>query len=110
METKQGSLSFDVQNSIASFLGFRKTLYKPSKNTSQKIIDIMSFTTINIHCNVISDVKDNGNNTDILYTITLIEPPSYLINIITTNILYQKVLKIERKILNFILKIIMEDL
>ena len=42
----------------------------------------MGFSTINIHCNVISSVKDNGNNTDILYTFTLTEPPDYLINII----------------------------
>ena len=53
----------------------------------------MGFSTINIHCNVISGVKDNGNNTDILYTFTLTEPPGYLINIIPTNILYQNVTK-----------------
>ena len=53
----------------------------------------MGFSTINIHCNVISCVKDNGTNTDILYTFTLTEPPGYLINIIPTNILYQKVTK-----------------
>ena len=49
----------------------------------------MGFSTINIPCNVISGVKDNGNNTDILYTFTLTEPPGYLIFIIPTNILYQ---------------------
>ena len=53
----------------------------------------MGFSTINIHCNVISGVKDNGNNTDILHTFTLTEPPGYLINIIPTNILYQIVTK-----------------
>ena len=53
----------------------------------------MGFSTINIHCNVISGVKDNENNTDILYTFTLTEPPSYLINIIPTNISYQNVTK-----------------
>ena len=53
----------------------------------------MCFSTIKIHCNVISGVKDNGNNTDILYTFTLTEPPGYLINIIPTNILYQNVAK-----------------
>ena len=63
----------------------------------------MGFSTVNIHCNVISGVKDNGNNTDILYiyiyiyiyiyTFTLTEPPGYLINIIPTNILYQNVTK-----------------
>ena len=66
-EIKQGALSFDVENSIAPLLGFRKIVYKKSKYTSQKIVDIMGFSTINIHCNVISGVKDNGNNTDILY-------------------------------------------
>ena len=49
----------------------------------------MGFSTFNIHCNLISGVKNNGNSTDILYTFTLTEPPGYLINIIPTNILYQ---------------------
>ena len=93
MEIKQGALSFDVKNSTASFLGFRKKLYKPGKYTSQKFIDIISFSTINIHCNVISGVEDKSNNADILYTFTLREPPGYLINIIPTNILYQNVKK-----------------
>ena len=91
MEIKQGAISFDVENSIAPLLGFRKIVNKQDKYTSQKNFDIMGFSTINIHCNVISGVKDNGNNTDILYTFTLTEPPGYLINIIPTNILYQNV-------------------
>ena len=53
----------------------------------------MGFSTINIHCNVISGVKDNGNKTDILYNFTLSETPGYLINIIPTNFLYQDVTK-----------------
>ena len=93
MEIKQGAISFDIENSIASLLGFRKIVYKKGKYKSQKIVDIMGFSTINIHCNVLSGVKDNGNNTDILYTFTLTEPPGYLINIIPTNILYQNVTK-----------------
>ena len=91
MEIKQGAISFDVQNSIAPLLGFRKIEYKQSKHASQEIVDKRGLSTINIHCNVISGVKDNGNNTDILYTFTLTEPPGYLINIISTNILYQNV-------------------
>ena len=96
MEIKQGAISFDVENSIASLLGFRKAFYKQGKYSSRKIVDIMGFSTINIHCNVISGVKDNGNNTDILYTFTLTEPPGYFINIIPTNILYQSVTKDSR--------------
>ena len=53
----------------------------------------MEFSTINIHCNVIARVKDNGNNTDILYAFTLTEPPDYLINYLPTNILYQNLTK-----------------
>ena len=60
MEIKQCSLTVDIENSIAPLLGFRKTVYEQGKYTSQKIIDIMSFGTINIHCNVISSVKDKG--------------------------------------------------
>ena len=93
MKIKQGAINFDIENSIAPLLGFRKIIYKKGKYTSQKIVDIMGFSTINIHCNVISSVKDNGNNTDILYTFTLPEPPGYLIKIIPTNILYQNVTK-----------------
>ena len=93
METKHGAINFDIENSIAPLLGFRKIVYEQDKYTSQKIVAILGFSTINIHCNMISGVKDNGNNTDILYTFILSEPPSYLMNIITTNILYQNVTK-----------------
>ena len=104
MEIKQGALSFDVENSIASLLGFRKIVYKQGKYTSQKIIDIMGFSNINIHCNVISGVKDNGKDTDILYTFNLTEPPGYLINIIPTNILYQNVTKDRLEYIEFHIK------
>ena len=64
----------------------------------------MGFSTINFHCNVISCVKDNGNNTDILYTFTLREPLVYLINIIPTNILYQNVTKDSIEYIEFYIK------
>ena len=77
MELKQRALSFDIENSLSSLLGFRKKIYKKGRYKSQKIIDIMGFSTINIHCNVISGAKDNGKDTDILYTFNLTEPPGY---------------------------------
>ena len=93
LEVKQGAINFDIENSIAPLLGFRKIVYEQGKYTSQKIVDIMGFSTINIHCNVISGVKDNGNNTEILYSFTLTEPTGYLMNIIPFIILYQNVTK-----------------
>ena len=104
MEIKQGAINFDKENSIAPLMGFRKIVYEKGKYTSQKIVDIMGFSTINIHCNVISGVKDNGNNTDILKTFTLTEPPGYLINIIPTNILYQNVTKDRIEYIEFHIK------
>ena len=104
MEIKQGTLSFDVENSIASFLGFRKIVYKPGNNTSQKVIDIIGFSTISIHCSVISGVKDKGSNTNKLYTLTLTEPPGCLTNIIPTNILYQNVTKDRIEYIEFHIK------
>ena len=65
---------------------------------------LWGFSTINIHCNVISAVKDNGNNTDILYTFILTEPPGYLINFMPTNILYQNVSKDRTEYIKFHIK------
>ena len=104
MKIKQGSINFDIENSIAPLLGFRKIVCKQAKYTIQNIIDIMGFSTINIHCNVISGVKDNGNNTDILYNFSLTEPPGYLINVIPTNILYQNVTKDRIEYIEFHIK------
>ena len=64
----------------------------------------MGFSTVNIHCKVISGVKDYGNNTDILYTFSLTEPPGYFIIIIPTNILYQNVTKYRIEYIEFHVK------
>ena len=104
MKIKHGAINFDMKNSPAPLLGFRKKLYEQGKYTSQKIVDIMCFSTKNIHCNVISGNKDNGNNTDILYTFSLTEPPGYLINIIPTNILYQNITKDRIEYIEFHIK------
>ena len=93
MEVLQGVINFNVENSVASLLGFDEQIYSRGKYTTIKIIVIMGFNTINFPCNIISGAKDNGKDTDILYTFNLTEPPGYLINIIPTNILYQNVTK-----------------
>ena len=43
MEIKQGSFIFEIENSTAPLLRFRKIVYKQGKYTSQKIIDILGF-------------------------------------------------------------------
>ena len=59
---------------------------------------------LTIICNVISGFKDNGNNKDILYTLTPTEPPGYLINIIPTNILLQNVTRDRIEYIEFHIK------
>ena len=70
----------------------------------------MGFNNINIHYNIISGDKDNGKDTEILYTFNLTESPGFLINIIPTNSLYQNVTKDRIKYIEFLLKMSMEDL
>ena len=68
----------------------------------------MGFSTIKIHCNVISGFKDNDKNTVMIYTFTLTELPGYLINIIPNNILYQNVTKDRIEYIEFHLKMSMK--
>ena len=58
-----------------------------------KILDIKGFKRINIHCKIISGAKDNVNDTDILYTFNLFEPPYYMIINNPNNMLYQNLTK-----------------
>ena len=53
----------------------------------------MGSNTINIHCKIISGAKDNGKDTDKLYTFNLTEPPGFMIINIPTNGLYENVTK-----------------
>ena len=93
IEVKQGVINFHVENSVASLIRFDKQIYSRGKYTTNKTIDIMGFNTTNIHCNIISGAKDNGKDTDILYTFNPNEPLGFLINIIPTNTFYQNITK-----------------
>ena len=68
MDVLQSILNFNLDNSIASF---NEQVYHFGKNTANKIVDTIGFNTINIYCNTISGMKDNGNDSDILYTVNL---------------------------------------
>ena len=64
----------------------------------------MEFVTFNIPCNIISGIKDNGNNSYILKSFNLTEPLGYMIVNIPTNVLFKKMLlKTQLNILNLVL-------
>ena len=60
LHVMQSVLSFDLDDSIPSLLGLKKQEYLFGKFTASRIVDIMGFITINIHCYIISGVKDNS--------------------------------------------------
>ena len=67
--------SFNIDNSMSSLLGPNKEIYRFGKYTAIKNVDIMGFKTIIFHCNIISGSKDNGEESNILYTLNLTEIP-----------------------------------
>ena len=46
MKVLQAVINFNVENSVASLLGFDKHIYSRVYYTTNKIIDIMGFNTI----------------------------------------------------------------
>ena len=63
----QDEFSFDVDNSVGLLLGFDRQIYSTGMHLATKIFDIIGFDIIDLHCNFISGVKDNGNDRNILY-------------------------------------------
>ena len=45
-------VSFDVQNSLTSVLGFNKSIYGVGRHASEQLVNIMSVNSILIHCNI----------------------------------------------------------
>ena len=44
---------FDVPNSLASVLGFKRSIYGVGRHTSENVVNIMSLNSILVHCNII---------------------------------------------------------
>ena len=53
----QDVISVDVDNSVGLLLGFDIQIYSTGMHLATKIVDVMGFNTINIHCNFISGLK-----------------------------------------------------
>ena len=46
-------VSFDVPNSLASVLGFQRSIYGVGRHASENLVNIMTVTSILVHCNII---------------------------------------------------------
>ena len=46
-------VSLDVPNSLASVLGFKRSIYGVGRHTSENLVNIMGVNSILVHCNII---------------------------------------------------------
>ena len=61
-------VSFDVPNSLASVLGFKQDIaYGVGRHVSEKLVNIMSVTSILVHCNIIHSSYIRGQQAPVVY-------------------------------------------
>ena len=53
-------VSFDVPNSLASVLGFKRSNYGAGRHASENLVNIMSANSILVHCNIIHSSYMHG--------------------------------------------------
>ena len=62
-------VSFDVPNSLASVLGFKKDIvYGVGRHSSEKLVNIMSVNSILVHCNIIHSSYMRGQQAPVVYS------------------------------------------
>ena len=60
-------VSFDVPNSVASVLGFERSIYGVGRHASENLVNIMSVNSILVHCNLIHYSYMSGTQAPIAY-------------------------------------------
>ena len=61
-------VSFDVPNSLASVLGFKRDIvYGVGRHASKKLVNIMSVNSILVHCNIIHSSYMRGTQAPVVY-------------------------------------------
>ena len=60
-------VSFDVPNSLASVLGFNKSIYGVGRHASEQLVNIMSVNSILVHCNIIHSSYMRGVQDPVVY-------------------------------------------
>ena len=59
--------SFDVPNSLASVLGFKRSIYSVGCHASENLVNIMCVNSILVHCNIIHSSYMRGTQTPVAY-------------------------------------------
>ena len=99
-------IDFRSEQSIGRMLGFSsKYLKRGTLYESDKLVDIIKVTTINLNCNLVVGCSyDNGNVTHTLFSFSPAVNPGFAINIEPNNLIYLPVR--ERRIENIVISIV----
>ena len=60
-------VSFDVPNSLATLLGFKRSIYGVGRHASGNLVNIMSVNSILVHCSIIHSSCMRGTQAPVAY-------------------------------------------
>ena len=79
---------FDVPNSLASVLGFKRGSYGGGRHASENLVNIMSVNSILVHCNIIHSSYMRGTQAPVAYNFFPNASPGHKILEATHNLIY----------------------
>ena len=60
-------VSFDVENSIANLLGFKKRMYPAGENIGEEIVNILQINSILVHMDIVKNSYIKGVSEPVIY-------------------------------------------
>ena len=79
---------YDVPNSLASVPGFNKSIYAVVRHASEQLVNIMSVTSILVHCNIIHLSYVRGVQAIVVYNFFTNAAPGQKILEAPSNLIY----------------------
>ena len=81
-------VSFDVPNSLANVLGFKRDIvYGVGRHASERLVNIMSLNSILVHCNIIHSSYMRGTQAPVVYNFFPNAAPGQKIPPVTVNVI-----------------------
>ena len=81
-------VSFDVPNSLASVLGFKRIIYGVGRHVNENLVNIMSVNSILVHCNIIHSSYMRGTQAPAAYNFFPNAAPGQKILEAPNNLIY----------------------
>ena len=67
VQDEKTHINFNIENSLASVLGFELKTYTRGRHESEKLVNILSVNSILVHCDVIGASRVNGVEAPVIY-------------------------------------------